>query len=330
MQFYFAPMEGVTGYIYRNAFHNHFDKNGVSAGLEGTVARYYAPFISPGRHKKLTTRESSDLSPEHNQGISLVPQILTNDADIFLRTTEYLRLLGYGEVNLNLGCPSGTVVSKRKGAGMLEDVRLLDEFLEKIFKYSKLAISIKTRIGLEDTQEWYRLVDIFHKYPVKELIVHPRLGVDLYRGAVRMESFSYIYENTQHPLCYNGDIFTVQTYLELKEQFPKLQAVMLGRGLLTNPALIRQIHQGAAMNKAEFRSFHDEIFAAYEIEMSGDRNLLFKMKELWNYWAHLFEDGTYYLKKLRKTANKQEYLMIVSQILRECELADMNGSFSIS
>lgn len=328
MQFYFAPLEGVTGYIFRNAFHNHFNCDSVRADASGTVARYYAPFISPGRHKKLTTRESSDLSPAHNQGISLVPQILTNDADSFLRTAEYLQSLGYKEANLNLGCPSATVVSKRKGAGMLEDIRLLDDFLEKIFKYSKLAISIKTRIGLEDQEEWYRLVNLFHKYPVTELIVHPRLGVDMYRGPVRMEAFSYIYENTQLPLCYNGDIFSVQKYLEVKERFPKLQAVMLGRGLLMNPALIRQIHHGPAINKEEFRSFHDEVFAAYEIEMSGDRNLLFKMKELWNYWGHLFADGSCYLKKIRKTVNKQEYRMIVSQILRECELADADGRFS--
>lgn len=322
MQFYFAPLEGITGYVYRNAFHDYFDRVCEDGNQRIIIDKYYAPFISPGNHKKLTSKEKNDLSPENNKDIALVPQVLTNDAGCFLRTVEHLKALGYTEVNLNLGCPSGTVVAKHKGAGLLEDIRMLDTFLKEIYAGSKLDISIKARIGFADVEEWPVLLKVFNQYPVRELIVHPRLKQDQYTGRIHMEQFEYTMEYARMPVCYNGDIFKPSDYYVLEERFPRLESVMLGRGLLTNPALVRQILGGGRVMQDEFLVFHNSVFHAYETLMSGERNLLFKMKELWNYWVYLFGDWEYNIKRIRKVESKQEYRMVVSQIVHSCEITD--------
>lgn len=322
MRFYVAPLEGITGYIYRNAFHEYFDSIYRDFALKRTVDKYFAPFISPGNHKKLTSKENCDVDPANNRDICLIPQILTNDAGCFCRTAQHLYELGYTEVNLNLGCPSGTVVAKHKGAGMLEDWHQLDSFLHDIYCDRNMEISIKTRIGMEEVDEWPEILKIFNQYPIHELIVHPRLCRDLYKGSVHMEMFAYTMEHADMPVCYNGDIFTVQDFEHIQAEYPDLKSVMLGRGLLTNPALIRQILTGQSISKTEFVSFHNMIFEAYEREMSGDRNLLFKMKELWNYWAYLFENPDVHLKRIRKVQSKQEYAMLVSNIIKYNEISE--------
>lgn len=322
MQFYFAPLEGITGYVYRNAFRVHFDRIHKDTCGGSGIDKYYAPFISPGHNKKLSAKEKRDVLPENNQGIYLVPQVLTNDADSFVRTAVHLQGLGYTEVNLNLGCPSGTVVAKNKGAGLLQDIRLLDAFLDKVYAGSPIAVSIKTRIGMEDVSEWQSLLKVYNGYPVSELIVHPRLRQDQYRGQVHMEQFAYTMEHARMPVCYNGDIFNVSDYHAVEKRFPALKCVMLGRGLLTNPALIRQLLTGQALLRNEFGEFHNDVFHAYEREMSGERNLLFKMKELWNYWVYLFDDLEHNRRRIRKVQSKQEYVMTVSKIINHCKMVN--------
>jgi len=144
MKFYFAPMEGLTGYVYRNAHHDYFDK----------VDKYFSPFIFANQSKGFTSRELNDILPVNNQGIVLIPQLLTNHAADFIHTAKKLKQLGYNEINLNLGCPSGTVVSKNRGSGFLYHKEDLDAFLDKIFTQSVTKISIKTRIGKNDPEEF--------------------------------------------------------------------------------------------------------------------------------------------------------------------------------
>lgn len=170
MQYEFAPLEGITGYIYRNAHHACFP----------SMDRYYTPFITPKKGKSFTTREWNDIAAEHNQNIAVVPQILTNQAEGFCKVAGMLKEQGYEEVNLNLGCPSATVTAKKKGAGFLADPDALDAFLEEIFAHSPLKISIKTRIGVENPDEFERLLDIFSQYPIQKLIVHPRVLKEFY------------------------------------------------------------------------------------------------------------------------------------------------------
>ena len=230
MRYEFAPMEGITGYIYRNAHHAFFP----------SVDRYYTPFITPKQGKSFTTREWNDVIREHNAGIEVIPQILTNQADGFCMVADKLKELGYEEVNLNLGCPSGTVVAKKKGSGFLAYPDELDRFLEEIFERCSLEISVKTRIGADDPEEFEDLMRIFNRYPVKRLIVHPRVQKDFYKNTPRLDSFELAVRESKNPICYNGDMFCREDAGKIMERFPEIDCLMFGRGMLIDPGLDRK------------------------------------------------------------------------------------------
>ena len=220
MELTFAPLEGITTWVFRALHHEMFPG----------AAAYYAPFFAPTMDSPLTGRGLDDLLPAHNEGVPLVPQLLTNRADAFLAASAELEALGYEEVNLNLGCPSGTVVAKRKGSGFLGLPAELDAFLDEVFSRTRLRVSVKTRVGLEDPAEWPALLDIFNKYPIAELTVHPRVRKDFYREPVRLEAFRYAVDHTSLPLCYNGDLNSAgdcsasmaRTY-DIEIQIPSMQ-----------------------------------------------------------------------------------------------------------
>lgn len=242
MKFYFAPMEGVTTYLYRKLHHKYFK------GAE----KYFAPFVSPTMYGCFTPREKKDILPEHNQGICVVPQILTNRSDYFLETAKVLWEYGYTEVNLNLGCPSNTVVTKCKGSGFLSETYRLNRFLEDIFAKAECEISIKTRIGRYDEEEFQELLAIFNQYPIKELTIHPRVQQDYYKNPVHRQVFLDAVKNSKNPLCYNGDIHTIEDYRQLVEECPKLPAVMIGRGALANPNIFHELQTGETINMDAF------------------------------------------------------------------------------
>lgn len=225
MRYDCAPMEGITGRHFRLAHHRWF----------GGIDHYYLPFLSPTHTRSFSKKEWQEVLPEHNEGLCVIPQLLTRDADNFLWAAADLAALGYSEVNLNLGCPSGTVVAKGKGSGFLARPQELDAFLDKIFSACPIPISIKTRLGLTDPEEFYPLLDIFCRYPVHELIIHPRVQRDFYKLPVRREVFDAVYPDCPLPLCYNGDVYTAQQCGDIAARYPALRAVMLGRGLIAAP-----------------------------------------------------------------------------------------------
>jgi tRNA-dihydrouridine synthase len=310
MNFYFAPMEGLTGYIYRNA-HNTFFNN---------VDKYFAPFIVANQGENLKARELNDILPENNQGLVLIPQILTNNARDFINTSKKIKQLGYNEINLNLGCPSGTVVSKNKGAGFLSKREELDIFLEEIFDQSVTKISVKTRIGKDQPEEFYELIKIFNKYPMEELIIHPRIQKDFYKNKPNLNVFKDALVLSKNPVCYNGDIFTVKAYKEFSAAFPNVGTLMLGRGLLINPGLIDDITNNIKVDKNLLKDFHDKIYEDYKRILFGERNVLFKMKELWFYMIQAFSDNAKYAKKIRKSERLRDYDEAVSSLFREQEV----------
>ncbi len=233
MNYYFAPLEGIGGYIYRNAQAASFEK----------ADKYFSPFLSPGIKKRLTRREYKDVAPQNNQGIYLVPQILTNSAEAFLQTVEELQDVGYEEINLNLGCPSRTVVTKGRGAGFLGRVEELERFLDEIFENTTAQLSVKTRIGMSDSAEFQQLMRLFNQYPMKELIIHPRLQIDYYKNHPHMDVFAEALTMAKMPIVYNGDLFTPKQTEQFTKAFPTVQTVMLGRGVLANPALFGEVKQ---------------------------------------------------------------------------------------
>ena len=310
MKIYLAPLEGITGWIYRNALKECF----------GGFDKYFVPFIRPNQMGHFSAREKKDILPEHNKGMRAVPQILTNRADDFLRTAEKLKDFGYEEINLNLGCPSKTVVTKGRGAGFLADPDRLDLFLEEIFGKCPVKISVKTRLGMEDASEFTRLMEIYNQYPIEELIIHPRVQKDFYKNTPDLDTFAEAARTSRNPVCYNGDIFSKQDYEKLISKFPDIDCIMTGRGILKDPSLARRLRGGKGADKAELRRFHDLLYAGYCEEMSGDRTILFKMKELWTYLAPLFADSKKYAKKIKKAEKCAVYEQLVDELFAEAEL----------
>lgn len=310
MKFYFAPLEGITGYIYRNIYNTFFPN----------IDKYFTPFLSPNQNGSFSSKELNDILPEHNKGLFIVPQILTNRAQYFIETQKRLKEYGYEEVNLNLGCPSRTVVSKNKGAGFLEKKKELNRFLEEIFSVPITKISIKTRIGKTSPDEFYELIEIFNQYPLTELIIHPRIQSDFYNNKPNMSIFRDAVTLSKNRICYNGDIFTVQNYKQFKDSFPEIELIMLGRGLLRNPTLIYNIYNISTPKKEKIKEFHDKIYMEYQTVLSGDKNVLFKMKELWLYMIHSFTHPELYIKKIKKVSKLSDYEKIIEDLFYEQEL----------
>ena len=298
MRYYFAPMEGITDAPYRQVHQSFFP------GLTS----YYMPFISPTMHRSLTNRESRDLPMADSVPFRAVPQVLTKVPDDFLWAAEVCAQRGYDEVNLNVGCPSGTVVAKKKGSGMLEDPENLDAFLDAIFASSPLPVSVKTRLGLTDPQEFPRILEIYNQYPIKELTVHPRVRKQFYDGDVDMDMFRYALENSKNPLVFNGNLRNLSEVKAFEKEFPQIEAVMIGRGLIGNPAML----EPGGQKKLE--AFHDDLLETYIMEFGGARNAMFRMKENWRHMIWMFGDHEKLWKKLRKCTDVNEYRGIVHEI----------------
>ena len=325
MPYEFAPMEGITGFRFRNIHHRMFP------GID----KYYMPFMSPHTGGSLKNKEKSDIAPENNEGLPAVPQILTNQAESFIITARMLKDLGYSEVNLNLGCPSPTVVTKKKGAGFLGAPEELDHFLEEIFAAlsGEIDISIKTRLGVSDEAEADRLFEIYGKYPLSELIVHARLQTDFYRRPVHEEVFQRIAEpylssgendmadpGKRTCLTYNGSLYTAEACRSFLSRHPRVTSLMLGRGLLRDPALVRTLKGGPALTLSELRDYHDALYESYRSYFQGPAHLLGHMKELWTYFETVLTPCPRLIKEIRKSRTYEAYEGAVSRIFTESEI----------
>ena len=248
MQIYFAPLEGLTDAIYRRVHHATF----------GGTEKYFMPFISPSSSLSFTSRQQADIDPRENAGVPAVPQILCKDAELFLQMASLLRDAGYAEVNLNLGCPSGTVTAKGKGAGMLKDPDALARFLDEIYAKSPLPVSLKTRCGYESVDDWPKLLNIFLCYPVHEWILHPRTYREFYSGTPHRELFLEAAEKATFPVIYNGDLFRASECQAMSNY-----GLMLGRGLAVNPALAQEAQGGEKLTIASLTLFHDRLYREY-------------------------------------------------------------------
>lgn len=296
MGVYFAPLEGLTDSIYRTLHSQYF----------GGVDKYFTPFLSPTIHRSLTPREARELPPADTLSVPVVPQLLTKVPADFLWMANAAKDLGYTEVNLNLGCPSGTVVAKGKGAGMLKEPTALDAFLAEIFRGTSLPISLKTRLGLENPEEFPALLEIFNRYPVKELILHPRARRQFYDGVPDIKWLAYCVQHSRAPVCYNGNLCTKSAV----SQFSQTPNVMVGRGLIADPGML--IPDGTSA--AALERFLAELLEAYLIHFGGSRNAMFRLKEHWRYLLCKFENPEKLGKRLRKTTDLAEYRQIVREI----------------
>ena len=308
MQYYFAPLEGITDSIFRSLHSKYFPG----------VDRYFTPFLSPTVHRGLTAREAREIPRADTLTYEAVPQLLTKVSEDFLWLTGVCKDLGYQEVNLNTGCPSGTVTAKGKGSGMLRDLPALEVFLDDIFEKSPLPISIKTRIGFYDKDEFPAILELYNRYPIKELTIHPRVRAQFYKGSVDMDVFRYCLENSKNPVCYNGDLISLKKVQAFEQEFPQVEAVMIGRGLVGDPGMLSP----GGSDVAALEAFYDELFAVYTDVFGGTRNAMFRLKENWRHLLCKFEGSEKLGKKLRKTTDAGEYKAITHEIFRTLPLRE--------
>lgn len=314
IKLYLAPMEELTGYVFRNTIAHHF----------GCIDKYFTPFISPD-NRITKTKSAEEISPSNNEGLNVVPQLLTNDASLFNDAAKLLAGMGYDEININFGCPSNTVAAKCKGSGILRDPDLMDRFLDGVFNgedsalaiYPHLRISVKTRIGYNAASDFDKVCDILNRYPFSEIIVHPRLKKDLYNGRCRMEMFDMACDRLGNKLVYNGDIFSPEDYLNMSDNIEDptgkyhetVTGVMIGRGAVMNPGIFRQIRTGQAVTINELYDFLNDLYDTYK-DALGTGNAISKMKEVWSYTTRLIpdeKDRAATFKNIIKSSGEAQY-----------------------
>ncbi len=308
VKYYMAPLESVTTWIYRKAH----------AKIYGRLDKYFIPFLEPHEKRDFKTRELQEILPEHNENIYAVPQILTNRSEGFIKLAKALKDWGYEEVNLNLGCPSKTVVTKGKGSGFLAKPEELERFLTEIFDAlsGEIKISVKTRIGKEDPEEFPALLELFNKYPMEELIIHPRVQKDGYGNVPRLELYELAEKQSVNPLCYNGNLYTREQIRNFAERFPGTERLMLGRGFLRDPGLLYNEGKDSKDIFEKFWAFHDLVYEGYQERNMGDRNVLFKMKELWSYQVYQFSEPERLFKTFKKVQDCNEYEQMIRNLRR--------------
>ena len=308
VKYYMAPLESVTTWIYRQAH----------AKIYGRLDKYFIPFLEPHEKRDFKTRELQEILPEHNENIYVVPQILTNRSEGFIKLAKALKDWGYEEVNLNLGCPSKTVVTKGKGSGFLAKPEELERFLTEIFDAlsGEVKISVKTRIGKEDPEEFPALLKLFNKYPMEELIIHPRVQKDGYGNVPRLELYELAEKQSVNPLCYNGDLYTREQIRNFAERFPGTERLMFGRGFLRDPGLLYNEGKDPKDIFEKFWAFHDLVYEGYQERNMGDRNVLFKMKELWSYQVYQFSEPERLFKTFKKVQDCNEYEQMIRNLRR--------------
>ena len=305
MRYDAAPMEGLTDRVWRQAHQHYF----------GGADRYYAPFISPPENRVPIKKKMAELAPEANPGAPVIPQLLAKDGSLAAWMMGLLRReMGYTEVNLNLGCPSGTVTAKGKGSGMLRDLEALDRFLYTVFDEAGGPISVKTRIGVTDPEEFGPILEVYNRYPLAELIIHPRVMRQLYRGQADRAAFAAALPSCKAPVCYNGDITTPQDLTALEAAWPGLAGLMAGRGLIANPALFRMARGGAAPSKEELRGYLTELYTGYTAAFGSATAAISRMKGFWHECIGLFAGTEKLEKQLRKLREPWEYEVTVDQI----------------
>lgn len=302
MKLYFAPLEGITSYTFRN----------THAAMFGGCDEYYAPFITPSNDEKTGRKMLRDILPENNRCGKLAVQVLSRDAEAVLKFEKIIAEIGYTEMNINLGCPFQTVVKKGRGAGFLKDTECIERFFDELFEKTELKISVKTRIGFSSADEFDRLIEIYNKYPFTRVIVHPRLREAFYKGEPDMEAFKKAVRTSKNKLCYNGDIVSADGLKKFSEDFPGIDEVMIGRGAIANPALFREINGGERLKTAELIEFTERLSENY-LELFGTEiYVLQKMKEIWMYIMKNFPQETKILKAIKKSSKLDDFKKAIS------------------
>ena len=306
-----SPLQGFTDYKFRNAFNKYF----------GGIDTFYSPYIKLNGKLEIKNAYERDLLPENNLNLEVIPQIITNDSDEFLFVANYVKKLGYNELNWNLGCPYPMVTKRGMGSGLIFDFVKIEQILQKVHEQSDIKVSMKMRMGYENSEEILNVLPVLEKFPLKNIAIHARIGKQLYKGGVDLDAFQRCIENTNHKLYYNGDITSVEKFKEMQQRFPSIDHWMIGRGLIANPFLPNMIKNNTSkfpINKIEiFSQFHETIFQEYEQSLSGATHILLKMTSFWAYFSTLFSNPHKTFKKIKKAKSLKNYHQAVKEILAQ-------------
>jgi tRNA-dihydrouridine synthase len=305
-----SPLQGFTDFRFRNAQNKLF----------GGIDTYYSPYIRLNGKLVIKPSYERDLLPENNIGLEVIPQVITNDADEFLFVAKYVRELGYNELNWNLGCPYPMVTKSGMGSGLISNPEKINNILHRAHSESDIIVSMKMRLGYENSEEILDVLPILDKYPIKNIAIHARIGKQLYKGGVHLDAFQQCIDNTIHKLYYNGDITSVAKFHEMQQRFPSIDHWMIGRGLISDPflpSMIKNNKMEYPVNKMElFSAFHDTLYAIYSESLSGSAHILLKMYHLWEYFSTTFSNPHKVLKQIKKAQSIRNYEAAVAAIFK--------------
>ncbi len=317
IQLYLAPFQGITSNVYREIYTQHFD------GID----KLFTAFFSSIHKWKIPPAKSIELAQTHHHGVRVIPQILSKDADEMLRFAQICADKGFEEINWNLGCPFPRVAHKKRGSGMLPYPEMVQEILDRLMPCMPVKFSIKCRLGYESPEEIQALLPVFAQFPLSELIVHARIGKQLYKGPVDLTTFEKIADKVASPLIYNGDIFSPDEFLSIQQRFQQINRWMLGRGLLTNPFLPATI-KGIPLPeepKILIRKFVDDLYFAYRHKMNDRLQSINVMKEMWSYLALSFDNPTKVFGKIKKCKSFDTYEDTVNLVFEKYQWMGSGG-----
>lgn len=306
---HFAPLQGYTEAPYRNMHALYF----------GGIDTYYTPFVrlEKGEFRRKDLR---DIEPDHNQVPHLVPQLLASEMDKAEAILALFIEKGYKEVDINMGCPFPLLAKRHNGSGILPYPEEMAALLSIVERHPEISFSVKMRLGWEQAGECLNLLPLLNELPLKHITLHPRLGKQQYKGTVDMQGFTAFYENCRIPLIHNGDLMSVEDIEGITTCFPRLAGIMIGRGLLANPALAYEYNAGKTLSTREMstklQAMHTALYQYYEQRLEGEKDqLLNKMKTFWEYL--LPEADRKQKKAIHKCTNLARYKLAVSLLLNE-------------
>ena len=310
-----GPFQGITDAPFRNVFKRHF----------GGIDKFYTPFFT-GIHKEDHAKnlQGEEIDPKFNDVETLTPQILSTDAEEILRFAKQCKQLGYKEINLNMGCPFPRVANKKRGCGLLPYPDMVKTMFERVFEEIDIKFSVKCRLGYFSPEEIEAIIPIFNRFPISELIIHPRIGKQLYKGEADVKRFAALIPYINAPLVYNGDIFSRESFEHIREQVQPVNQFMLGRGILANPFLAEEIRGGAFHAPERIARLHAYIVDLYEDRLrhaGGSPKVLGRMKELWSYLMNSFEEPQVVWRKIKKINALREYEEAVEEVFESIGLA---------
>mgnify|MGYP003616861423 FL=1 len=308
-----SPLQGFTDFRFRNAFHKHF----------GGIDTFYSPYIKLNGKLVVKGSYERDILPENNTTLEVIPQIITNDAEEFLFVAKYVQQFGYKELNWNLGCPYPMVAKCGMGSGLIKNTDQIEHILKRVHNETDIIVSMKMRMGYENPTEILDVFPILEQYPIKNIAIHARIGKQLYKGGVDLDSFQKCLDTSKQKIYYNGDITSVTKFNELQERFPSIDHWMIGRGLIADPFLPSMIKNNTTeypKNKLEiFEAFHDEIYQEYDAYLSGPTPIRMKMLGFWEYFSESFSNPQKTFKKIKKAGNSKNYEIAVKEIFKNGE-----------